>query len=53
MPQSIRMVVDLPAPLGPRKPKIPPPVNREADAVDGREIAEALLQVFHGDNLRI
>ena len=24
MPQSIRMVVDLPAPFGPRKPKISP-----------------------------
>ncbi len=34
-PQSMRMVVDLPAPLAPRKPKIAPAADVEADGVDG------------------
>ena len=40
--QSILMVVDLPAPLGPRKPKISPGADVERDAVDGGELAVAL-----------
>ena len=33
-PRSMRMVVVLPAPLGPRNPKISPSVDPEGDAVD-------------------
>ncbi len=40
-PQSMRMVVDLPAPLGPRKPKISPRPDLEVDVIDSDEIAEA------------
>ena len=43
-PQSMRMVVDLPAPLGPRKPKISPLATVQVDAVHGHEVAEALGQ---------
>lgn len=32
-PTTIRMVVDLPAPLGPRKPVISPGLNLEAEVV--------------------
>ena len=52
MPQSIRMVVDFPAPLGPRNPKISPRPNGEADAIDGHKIAEPFLQVLHRDDRR-
>jgi hypothetical protein len=45
MPQSMRMVVDLPAPLGPRKPKISPRRTSKLTRFDGHEAAEALLQV--------
>ena len=52
-PQSMRMVVDLPAPLLPRKPKISPRADVERDVVDGDEIAEAPGQVFDFDGVRI
>ncbi len=38
----MRIVVDLPAPLGPRNPMISPSSRLEAHLVDGDEIAEAL-----------
>ncbi len=41
---SIRTVVDLPAPLGPRNPKISPSGHLEVDAVDGGQVAEATNQ---------
>ena len=43
-PVSIFMVVDLPAPLGPRKPSTSPLLDLERDAVDGDDVAEALLR---------
>ena len=48
-PQSMRMVVDLPAPFGPRKPKTSPFADFEIDPVDGHKIAETLDQVLHHD----
>ena len=39
-PHSIRMVVDLPAPLLPRKPKISPRATVERQIVDREELAE-------------
>ena len=49
MPQSMRMVVDLPAPLGPRKPKISPLATLERDMVDRGERPERLGQVLDVD----
>jgi hypothetical protein len=40
--------VDLPAPFGPRRPKISP-LDAETDAVDGGEGAEHLLDVLNRD----
>ena len=44
-------MVDLPAPLGPRKPMISPRRDLEADMIDRDEGAEALDQIL-GDDLR-
>ena len=41
-PSSIRRVVVLPAPLGPRKPVTAPCAHVEAEVVDGDDVAEAL-----------
>ena len=49
-PHSIRIVVDLPAPLGPRKPQISPGMDLERDLVDGDEVAEAARQRFARDD---
>ena len=43
------MVVDFPAPLGPRKPNTSPLAHLEADAVHGDEVAEAPRQVPDAD----
>jgi hypothetical protein len=51
-PASMRMVVDLPAPLGPRKPTTSPRAYLEADDVHGREAAEALGQALALDQCR-
>ena len=40
------MVVVLPAPLAPRKPKISPRSDRKRHMVDGREIAEADREIL-------
>ena len=48
----MRMVVDLPAPLGPRKPKTSPLLTARAEVVDGDEIAEALDEVLDHDGVR-
>ena len=40
----MRIVLVLPAPLGPRKPNDSPGRDLEVDAVDGREVAEPLGQ---------
>ena len=45
------MVVDFPAPLGPRKPKTSPLRDREIETVDGDEIAEALDEVLDHDRV--
>ena len=41
-PRSMRIIVVLPAPLGPRKPKALPRGNVEIDVVDRGALAEAL-----------
>src|ERR1035437_6278573 len=41
-PSSRRMVVDLPAPLGPRKPKISPGGDLEVEVVQGDHAPEVL-----------
>ena len=41
---SILTRVDLPAPLGPRKPKIWPSGDLEVDAVHGAELTEVAVQ---------
>ena len=41
---TMRIVLDLPAPLGPRKPKASPRRTVDVDAVDGGEVAEPLGQ---------
>ena len=46
---SIRTIVDLPAPLGPRKPKISPSLDHEVDAVDRDEVTEAADQALRLD----
>ena len=51
-PHSMRMVVDLPAPLLPRKPKISPRRDVEGHVVDGDELAEAAGQVADDDRRR-
>ena len=51
----IRMVEDLPAPLGPRKPNASPGAHLDVDAVDGGEVAEPLDQaagVDQGSSVR-
>jgi len=40
------MVVDLPAPLGPRKPKNCPGGHAQIDAIDGDEFSEAAGQAL-------
>ena len=46
----MRMVVVLPAPFGPRNAKTSPRSHREADLIDGDQVAESLGQAFdqHG-----
>ena len=44
-PHSILKVVDLPAPLGPSRPKISPRGTAKRDPVGGGEVAEALGQL--------
>ncbi len=46
---NMRMRVDLPAPLGPSKPKISPFSTLKFKWSTAHEIAEALGQVFHFD----
>ena len=45
-PASMRMVVVLPAPLGPRKPSTSPGLHLEAHIVDGGERLVALGEVL-------
>ena len=51
-PSSTRMVVDLPAPLGPRKPCTSPARDREVEAVEGADVAEGLDQAPDLDRMR-
>ena len=53
MPQSMRMVVDFPAPFGPRKPKISPLPDRKGNLVDGDKAAEALFQISERQRLQM
>ena len=48
-PVSILMVVDLPAPLGPRKPKNWPCIYAQIYVLDGYEIAEAAGKTLGGN----
>ena len=43
----MRIVVDLPAPLLPRNPKISPWRDVERDVIDGDEVAEPPRQIAH------
>ena len=52
-PTSIFIVVDLPQPFEPRKPKISPRANSEADVIDRDEIAELARQPFGLDRRRL
>ena len=47
----IRIVEDLPAPLGPRKPNASPSADVEVDAVDGDPVVEALGQPARFDQV--
>ncbi len=49
-PVMMRMVVVLPAPLGPRKPRISPLARGERDVADRGEVAVALGQVANLDH---
>ena len=51
MPRSMRSVVVLPAPLGPRRPKMEPVGNGQADAVHGALLGEVLDQVDGFDGI--
>ena len=50
-PASMRMVVDLPAPLGPRKPSTSPGPHVEADVLDGGDAAVALGETVGLDHV--
>ncbi len=50
-PHSMRMVVDLPAPLGPRKSEDLAAFDVQVDVVHGDEAAEALHQVADLDGV--
>jgi hypothetical protein len=45
----MRIVVDLPAPFGPRNPKDLAFANFEIDPIDGHKAAKSLHQVLHCD----
>ena len=47
----MRMVVVLPAPFGPRKPRISPGAARERDVLDRGEVAVPLAQVRDFDHV--
>ena len=49
-PASMRMVVDLPAPLGPRKPSTSPGSTREGEVVDGQQAVVVLGEVLRLDH---
>ncbi len=49
----MRMVVDLPAPFGPRNPKISPFASLEADVVHGAKVAKAFHQILHDNRVFI
>ena len=50
-PVSMRMVVDLPAPFGPRKPSTSPRAHREADLLHGVHGPEPFGQAVEPDHL--
>ena len=45
----MRTAVVLPAPFGPRRPSTVPGRDREVDAVEGDDVAEALAESFRVD----
>ncbi len=49
----ILIVVDLPAPLGPSRPKTSPSRAEKRDAIDGLELAEALSHVAKLDHTQL
>ena len=51
-PVSILMVVDLPAPFGPRNPKNWPGATRKIDVVNGYKLSEAARQGLGRDGRR-
>ena len=52
-PASMRMVVDLPAPFGPRKPSTSPLANSERNRVHRGEAAKSLAQAIDLDQCRL
>ena len=52
-PSSIRSVVVLPAPLGPRNPVTLPGCDVEAEVVDGDDVAEAFGQAVYLDGSHV
>ena len=50
---SMPIVVDLPAPFGPRSPKNSPRLDGQVDAVDGTDFAALALNVFDSASVRI
>ncbi len=51
-PQRMRMMVDFPAPFGPRKPIISPRRDLETHMVDGSEGAETFDEILDDDRAR-
>ena len=49
-PRIIRIVVDLPAPLGPRKPVTRPGCDDEGDLVDRNRLSVTLRELLHLDH---
>ena len=52
MPAMLRIVVVFPAPFGPTRPRTSPGLTREAEPLDCREVAVALLQPLDLDHSR-
>ena len=48
---SILMVVDLPAPLGPRKANISPCLTLERNIIDRGKVPEFFREIFYFDNI--
>ena len=52
-PAIMRMVVDLPAPLAPRKPSTSPGATEKRQVIDGQFVAVAFGEIFRRDHGRL